>query len=460
MEYQNDSNNIDICKNSIEINCEIPSIQKEETYKQYNGQGYNYSNKIYFYDNKQNNKQYIKSKSSENPYEIKVHDLPNPFLNDPFSQPNRQTYNNNNTQINNNKNYQYIQNKTNPPFNQYILNTDQRTQSNQGQIQPTSENKIQKEIIQINPNMIGKKRLSKIDTETRIIKDALKWNTINFINIICNKTNKERLEMIESYKKQFNRDLVADIESEFSFNFKKTVIALFQDPITYDCFSLNNAMKGITTNEDTIIEIIVTRSKSYINQIKEKYIKLFGKSLYEELSSKLSGDIKTVILTIFLGARSENKNPDKKDCEEKADQLYSAGEKIIGTNEKVFFDILTKASIEEIILIDKIYKMKYRHGLIYAIDKEFSFNMNKFLTTIVMSSINPSEYFARRVNYAVKGLGTKDTLLIRIIVTRSEIDMPQIIKEYKKVYNKDMIEDIEDDTSGDYKRILVKLCKH
>ena len=33
--------------------------------------------------------------------------------------------------------------------------------------------------------------------------------------------------MVESYKKQFNRDLAGDIESEFSFNFKKTVLALF-----------------------------------------------------------------------------------------------------------------------------------------------------------------------------------------------------------------------------------------
>ena len=86
--------------------------------------------------------------------------------------------------------------------------------------------------------------------------------------------------------------------------------------------------------------------------------------------------------------------------------------------------------------------------------------MKKLLRTIIYSSINPSEYFATRVNYAVKGLGTKDKLLIRILVTRDEIDMPEIKAAYQKLYNKDMVKDIEKDTSGDYKKLLVKLASH
>ena len=103
----------------------------------------------------------------------------------------------------------------------------------------------------------------------------------------------------------------------------------------------------------------------------------------------------------------------------------------------------------------------YNHGLLTAIDKEFHIgNMKKLLKTIVYSTINPSEYFATRVNYAIKGLGTKDTLLIRILVTRDEKDMPQIKQYYKQLYKKDMIEGIKDDTSGSYRKILVELASH
>ena len=74
--------------------------------------------------------------------------------------------------------------------------------------------------------------------------------------------------------------------------------------------------------------------------------------------------------------------------------------------------------------------------------------------------INPSEYFASRINYAIKGFGTKDNLLIRIIVTRDEVDMPMIKRYYKQLYGNNMIDDIKKDTSGDYRRLLIELVDH
>ena len=224
--------------------------------------------------------------------------------------------------------------------------------------------------------------------------------------------------------------------------------------------SLKKAMKGLGTNEDTLIEILSTRSNAYINDIKKRYFEMYGKTLEEDLAGDLSGDLKTVMMTLSSCFRSENVIPNQEECEKKAEQLYKAGEKKLGTDEKVFYDIITLSSPAELRCIDQYYLQKYNHGLLIAIDKEFSGNMKKLLKTIVYSSINPSEYFATRVNYAVKGLGTKDKLLIRILVTRDEIDMPQIKAAYANLYQKDMVEDIKKDTSGDYKRLLVALCSH
>ena len=73
------------------------------------------------------------------------------------------------------------------------------------------------------------------------------------------------------------------------------------------------------------------------------------------------------------------------------------------------------------------------------------------------ATLSPSEYFATRVNDAVKGLGTKDHLLIRVLVSRSEIDMPQIKQYYKQLYGKDMVADIKSDISGEYQNLMVQL---
>ena len=305
---------------------------------------------------------------------------------------------------------------------------------------------------------------AKIDADAAALRKAMKGIGTDekaIIAIIANRTNRERLAMIDSFKKQFNRDLIKDLKSETSGKFEDTILALFKDPISYDCWSLKNAMKGIGTNEDTLIEILATRSNEYITKMKKRYLEMYGKTLEQDLMGDLSGDLKTVMLTLASAFRSENLIPNQAQCQEKAEKLYKAGEKRLGTDEKVFYDILTMSSPAELRAIDQYYMQKYNHGLLTAIDKEFHMgNMKKLLKTIVYSNINPSEYFATRVNYAIKGAGTKDKLLITILVTRDEIDMPQIKAAYQNLYNKDMVKAIESDTSGDYKRLLVELCSH
>ena len=312
------------------------------------------------------------------------------------------------------------------------------------------------------PNLppIDQKR---VDADAAALRKAMKGfgtDEKTIIEIVANRTNRERLAMIESFRRQFNRDLIKDLNSELSGHLKDTVKALFKDPIEFDCYSLKKALSGISTNDDTLVEILATRPNYYLNLIKQKYVQMHGKTLEHDLNITLKGDFKKVLLTLVSAQRSENPNANITDCTDKVDKLYKAGEKRWGTDEKVFYDILTKASPAEIKMINKIYTQKYNHDLVKAIENEFSGILRRLLKTIVRVSLDPVEYYARRVNFAIKGLGTKDTLLIRILVTRDEIDMPQIRDAYKRLFNKDMIKDIEDDTSGDYRKLLVELASH
>ena len=305
---------------------------------------------------------------------------------------------------------------------------------------------------------------SQIDADAAALRKAMKGLGTDekaIIQIVANRTNAQRQAMIQSFKRQFNRDLIKDLKSELSGKFEDTIIALFDDPITYDCKSLFHAMKGAGTNEDTLIEILSTRPNYYINQIKQKYQILYKKSLEERLKQELSGDLKKVMLTLVSGQRGENLMPNQNDCMNKAQQLYKAGEGKIGTNEELFYQILTMSSPQELMLINQYYmQIGKGNDLMKAIDKEFSGNMKKLLQTLVYSSINPSEYFATRIYHAVKGQGTKDTLLMRIVITRDEIDMPLIKQAYMRLYQKDLVQVIKKETSGDYKKLLVELVSH
>ena len=219
-------------------------------------------------------------------------------------------------------------------------------------------------------------------------------------------------------------------------------------------------MKGLGTDEDSLIEIIASRPNWMLKQIKEEYKKKYGKELEKDIISETSGDLKRLLVSLLQCNRSENTNPNDSECQAKAKALYNAGEGQWGTDESVFNKIFTMASPKELTMIAKHYHKLTGKTILQAIDKEFSGDMKKLLKSIVYAIISPSEYFATRVNKAVKGWGTNDNLLIRVLVARDEIDMPEIKQYYRQLYGKDMLADIKSDCSGDYQRLLIELAGH
>jgi annexin A7/11 len=280
------------------------------------------------------------------------------------------------------------------------------------------------------------------------------------INLVTNRTNEERLKIKDEYNSSFNSDLIKDLEKEFSHHFKDVLVGLFYDPIDFDCYHIRKAVKGLGTDEDALIEILATRTPEAIEQMKERYKILYpGRDMVNDIKNDTSGSFLNILLALLTYKRSSNESPDKEECINCAKALYEATQTKKNYVE-VFTKIFTEKSLKEVQAIGALFYKMTKINILDQVKKLFSGDTKNALLGIIYGMLSPSEYFAMRVNDSIKGLGTKDTKLIRILISRDEIDMPQIKDYYKRLYKKDMIEDIKGDTSGNYRKILIELATH
>ena len=228
-------------------------------------------------------------------------------------------------------------------------------------------------------------------------------------------------------------------------------------PPEYDAYCLYKAMKGIGTNEGVLIEIIGTRNNQEMQMIKAEFQKNYGKSLESWVKSETSGHFRKLLISLIQANRSVNTVPNPQLCQSDAHALYQAGEGRWGTDESTFVIFFTQRSAAEMDLINNCYQQLRGKSLHQAIEKEFSGDTKELLHTILEGLQDPAAYFARRLRESVQGVGTNDSRLVRVIVSRCEVDMPRIKQAYQRLFGRDLVMDVRSDTSGNYKKILTHL---
>lgn len=164
-----------------------------------------------------------------------------------------------------------------------------------------------------------------------------------------------------------------------------------------------------------------------------------------------------MLLAYVSKPRYEGLEIDRVMVEKDAKALYKAGERRLGTDEKVFIEIFSERSSAHLAAVSSAYNSMYGNSLKKAIKSETSGYFEFGLVTILQCAENPGRYFAKVLRKAMKGMGTDDTTLIRVIVTRAEIDMQYIKAEYRKKYGKTLNEAVHSETSGHYRTFLLTL---
>jgi len=279
------------------------------------------------------------------------------------------------------------------------------------------------------------------------------------IDILANRSNAQRVEVRLRYKTMFGKDLMNDLKSELSGNLEETLLALMEPSVLFDAKCLRRAMRGAGTDEETLIDILCSRSNAELNRIKEEYRTYYKRDLEKDCVSETSGHFKRLLVSMCQANRDESTTVDMAKAQKEAQDLFQAGEKKWGTDESRFNVILASRSFNQLkATFDEYVKISQR-DIINSIDREMSGDIKAGMKCIVQCSRNPAVYFAERLWKSMKGAGTDDSLLIRIVVSRSEIDLKEIKTEFLKCYHKTLYKMIEGDCSGDYKKLLLAVVK-
>ena len=77
------------------------------------------------------------------------------------------------------------------------------------------------------------------------------------VEVLGYRTNKQRQEILKTYKTSLGRDLLKDLNSELSGNFKDTIESLMMTSVDYDAASFRQAMKGLGTNGKLVVNLLV-----------------------------------------------------------------------------------------------------------------------------------------------------------------------------------------------------------
>ncbi|CAH1988859.1 unnamed protein product [Acanthoscelides obtectus] len=263
------------------------------------------------------------------------------------------------------------------------------------------------------------------------------------IEIITKRSNAQRRQIAARFKTMYGKCLIKELKSELRGNFEDVIVALMTEPPEYYAKELHDAMSGIGTDEDVLIELLCTMSNQEIRTIRQAYEASKHRPLESDIKGDTSGTFKRLMVSLCNACRDESMAVNPEAAKRDAQALLRAGELRLGTDESTFNMVLCQRNYAHLQLVFQEYHNITGHDIEKAIKNEFSGDCEQGFLAVIRSIKNQPQFFARMLNKSMKGLGTNDRQLIRLVVTRCEVDMVEIKREYQAMFGESLADAIK-----------------
>ncbi|VDD81475.1 unnamed protein product [Mesocestoides corti] len=251
------------------------------------------------------------------------------------------------------------------------------------------------------------------------------------IDILSCRSLSQRQRIEAAFKSIYGIDLKQKLHKELSGKFRLAVLYSFYDQAHVNAKSIYRAIKGAGTDETILIDVICSSTNEEIHELKKAYDDIL---------------------------KEKKQNPYLMNEFPKAVEIgHILFHRRLGTDEATFTNILVNCPWEEIVAIDTVYSQAVGHDLPTAIEKETSGDYKHALLALFKTAVSRERYYAEVLYKSMKGLGTHDENLVRMIMAHCEVDLANIKEVFETMYGKTLEDMVKSDTSGDQRKFLLAM---
>ncbi|CAI5447690.1 unnamed protein product [Caenorhabditis angaria] len=289
------------------------------------------------------------------------------------------------------------------------------------------------------------------------------------IKILCRRSQLQRQQIAEEYKRIYNSDLSKRIEKYFMDDFRKLMMWLLLRPVDLDIWAMRAEFPKTVFRGKLLLDVLMTRTNEEIQRMKNEFQLKYGHRIFdfqkdlfmEYLEENYQKQPVKTYMELARVRRDESFMANKTSAMEDAIRLFKALND--GSGLRVLLDLLAKTSLTQLKLIFKKYH-EYTGDKMEDVIRSLS-NWEAWLDsylTIVYIIEDRWKWFGDAIEATMSiTAGTHNEALIYFIITRSERDLASIREDFdsRRKWSESLTNWIISDTSGYFQEALLALVK-
>nr|XP_055075808.1 annexin A2 [Misgurnus anguillicaudatus] len=270
------------------------------------------------------------------------------------------------------------------------------------------------------------------------------------VGILTNRSNAQRQTLARAYRTFSQKELNAGLKKLLSGDLQSLMLALMMTPDQFEAHRLRKAMEGAGTDEESLLEILCTRTPKQLADITAAYSQEYKRDLEKDLISETSGDFSKLIVALLKKEDGHAAvNQDVKALSEELKNKKPAAEiwiNVLTTRHPDHLkNVLYKLELEIDQTVDKALEGHFKGFL--------SGDLKKGLQILVQCIQNRPLYLAQRIQ------SMKLSVVQGVMVSHSEEDLLSIRVAYLKATGTSLYTALQKQFKGELQQALLAICR-